>query len=68
MNACQQPSDSVADSSGFAGQVVLETDEYAEFGKGVISGVDSTQGVRHGSGGVGDDERIPGIGFGLAGI
>lgn len=43
------------------GQVVVETDEHAEFGEGVISGVDSAQGVRHGSGGVGDDERIPGI-------
>ncbi|ARE36731.1 hypothetical protein A0W34_28155 [Rhodococcus sp. BH4] len=67
-NACQQPSDSVADSSGFAGQVVIETGEHAEFGAGVISGVDSAQGVRHRSGTVGADERVTGIGFGLAGI
>jgi hypothetical protein len=33
MNAGQQPSDSVADASGFAGEIIVETDQHSELGE-----------------------------------
>ncbi len=63
-----QAADAVADPGGLAGKVVVESDEPPEFGEGLVADVDPAQRVRHGAGGIRDDECIAGIGFRLAGI
>jgi len=45
VNAGEQPTDSVAHAGRFAGEVVVETDEDAELGECVITGIDPSQRV-----------------------
>jgi hypothetical protein len=56
------------DAGGFPGEVVVEPDEYAEFGQGFVADIDPAQGVWHRPGRIGDDERISGVGFRLSGV
>jgi hypothetical protein len=63
VDAGEQAADAVADPGGLAGQVVVEPDRHVRFGQGVVADVDRAQGVRQGAGGVGDDERVLGVGL-----
>jgi hypothetical protein len=56
------------DPGGLTGKVVVESDEDLELGEGLVAGIDPAQGVRHGAGGIGDDERVSGVGFRLSGV
>lgn len=53
---------------GFAGEVVVEPDEHAEFSQCFVAGVDPAQCMRHGPCCIGNDERIAGVGLGLTGV
>ncbi|GAA0986606.1 hypothetical protein GCM10009555_064370 [Acrocarpospora macrocephala] len=64
----QQAADAVGQPGRFSGQVVVESDENLKLGKGFVAGVDAAQGVREGSGGVGDDVSVAGVGLGVAGV
>ena len=64
VDAGEQAADAVAESGGFAGEVVVESGQHVQFGQGFVADVDGAQGA----GGVGDDERVPGVGFGAAGV
>lgn len=52
-----------ADPGSFAGQVVVEPDQHLQLGQGLVADIDRAQGVGQRAGGIGDDERIPGIGL-----
>jgi hypothetical protein len=54
--------------SGLAGQVVVEPDQHLQLGQGLVADVDRGQGVGHGAGRVGDDERVAGVGLCSAGV
>lgn len=44
--------------------VVVEPDQHPDLSQHFLTGIDSAQGARHGPGGLGDDEGVPGIGLG----
>jgi hypothetical protein len=48
------------------GQVVVVADQYLQLGQGLVAHVDPPQRLRQRAGRVGDDERVPGVGLGLA--
>ncbi|ROS32145.1 hypothetical protein EDD35_7902 [Amycolatopsis thermoflava] len=66
VDAGEQAADAVAQPGGFTGQVVVEPDQHLQLGQGLVTGVDLAQGVGQAAGGVGDDERVPGVGLGGA--
>jgi hypothetical protein len=68
VDAGEEAADAVAYSGRFGGKVVVVADQHVEFGQGVVADIDAPQSVRQGSGGVGDDERVTGVGFGVARI
>jgi hypothetical protein len=70
MDASEQAADAVADPGGLAGQVIVEPDQHFQFGQRVVTDVDLdlAQRVGQGTGGVGDDERVPRVGLRPAGI
>ncbi|MPM84608.1 hypothetical protein SDC9_131681 [bioreactor metagenome] len=68
MDLRQQPADAVRQAGGLGGEVLIESDQHFEFGEGFFAGVDPAQGVGHGAGGVGDDERVLGVGLRVARI
>jgi putative transposase len=57
LDLCEQAADAVADPGGFAGQVVVGADEHLQLGQGVVTGVNAAQGVRQGTGRIGDHVR-----------
>ncbi len=62
----EQAVEPVHDAGGLTGQVVVEADDHLQLGDRLIFEVDRAQRVRHRAGGVGDDERVPRVGLGLA--
>jgi hypothetical protein len=47
----------------FGGQIVVIADQDLQLGEGLITGVDTAQRMRQGTGGVSDDVGVPGIGL-----
>ncbi|GAB2835622.1 hypothetical protein GCM10027091_77300 [Streptomyces daliensis] len=68
MDLGEQAPQAVADAGGFACQVVVEAHDHLQFGDRLIGKLDGPQRVRHRAGGIGDDERVPRVGLGLAGV
>ena len=66
MDLGEQAAQPVAGAGGFPGQVVVEPDQHGQLGLGLIGDGDLSQRARVGAGDVGDHERIPGVGLGLA--
>lgn len=64
----EQSADPVGHPGRLGGQVIVESDENLQLGEGVVAGVDPSKRVRQGASGVGDDERVTGVGFGVAGV
>lgn len=50
------------------GDVIVQAGQHLECGKHFSVAVHRTQRMRHRTGGVGDDERIPGVSLGLSGV
>ena len=46
-----------------AGKVPVETDQDLQLGESFLASVGSAQGVGHGPRGVGDDQRVAGVGL-----
>ncbi len=68
MNTGEQAADPVHGAGDFAGEVVVVSDDHAEFGERVVADIDAAQRMRHGAGRVGDDEGIARVGLGLSRI
>ncbi|MET4673905.1 hypothetical protein ABID94_006829 [Streptomyces sp. PvR018] len=66
MDLGQQAVQPVGEAGGLAGQVVVQPDGHLQLGDPLALAVDRPQRVRHRPGCVGDDERVLGIGLGLA--
>lgn len=64
----QQPAEPVRDPGGLTSEVVVEAHDHLQFGDGLVFELEGAEGVRHRPGRVRDDERVPRIGLGLAGI
>ena len=62
----EQSSDAVRQPGRFGGEVLVEPDQHLQLREGFLAGVDPAQGVGHGPRGVGDDERVAGVGLGVA--
>ncbi|CAM5725055.1 hypothetical protein SHIRM173S_13339 [Streptomyces hirsutus] len=66
MDLGEQAAQPVGGAVDLAGQVVVVAGEHGQLGQHLVVAVHRTQGVRHGAGGLGDHERVAGIGLGLA--
>jgi hypothetical protein len=55
-----------ADPGRLNGQIIVEPDQHLELGQRLIAGPETTQSVRQSAGGISNDERVPGVGLGVA--
>jgi hypothetical protein len=59
----EHPAQPVRGGGDLGGEVVVETGQHGQLGDLGLIHPDVGQGVGHGPGRLGDDQRIPGIGF-----
>ena len=55
----------VGQAGDLSGQVIVVTGQDGQLGDGLLVGSDPAQGVRQGTGGVGDDEGVTSVSLGL---
>ncbi|GKJ61879.1 hypothetical protein NUKP32_53650 [Klebsiella variicola] len=64
----QKTADTLAGLRCLCGKIITKAAEHGEFGDLHVSQLQCTLRVRQGTGGLGDDGRVTGIGFGFTGV